>query len=123
MESTGKKIPVMMRVIDNYSVFTELFDEYENVIISLSRDGGNYGIILVKTEAVLIRLKRRILQNVKLMIALQLNDSIYYISAVGKSDILPDSTKGRGLAKGSPPLEFQTALALEAGNDADRVNS
>lgn len=122
MESTGKKIPVMMLVIDNYSVFTELFDEYENVIISLSRDGGNYGIILVITGSSIDSVKSRILQNVKLMIALQLNDKYDYISAVGKSDILPDSTKGRGLAKGSPPLEFQTALALEAGNDADRVN-
>ena len=82
-------------VIDNYSVFTELFDDYENVIISLSRDGGNYGIILVITGSSIDSVKSRILQNVKLMIALQLNDKYDYISAVGKSDILPDSTKGR----------------------------
>lgn len=122
MESTGKKIPVMMLVIDNYSVFTELFDEHENVIVSLSRDGGNYGIYLVITASGVDSVKSRVLQNVKLTMALQLNDKYDYVNVVGKSDIVPDSIKGRGLAKGNPPLEFQAALAVEAENDADRVN-
>ena len=122
MESTGKKIPAIILVIDNYSVFTELYDEYENVIISLSRDGGNYGIYLVITGSSVDSVKSRILQNVKLMIALQLNDKFDYVSVVGKSEILPDSVKGRGLVRGEPPLEFQTALAVAAENDADRVN-
>ncbi len=122
MESTKHKIPAIMLIIDNYSVFNELFADYENVIISLSRDGGNYGIYLIITGSSVDSVKSRILQNVKLMIALQLNDKFDYVSVVGKSDILPDSTKGRGLVKGNPPLEFQTTLAVEAENDADRVN-
>lgn len=122
MESTGKKIPVMMLIIDNYSVFTELFEDYESAIISLSRDGGNYGIYLVITASSVDTVKSRILQNVKLMTALQLNDKYDYASVVGKAEILPDAVKGRGLAKGTPPLEFQTALAVEAENEADRVN-
>jgi S-DNA-T family DNA segregation ATPase FtsK/SpoIIIE len=122
MEATGRKIPVILLVIDNYSVFSELFDDYENMIVTFSRDGGNYGIYLVITGSSIDSVKSRIMQNVRLLMTLQLNDRYDYFNVVGKTEILPDSVKGRGLVKGEPPLEFQTALALKADNDADRVS-
>ncbi|HEX2945636.1 MAG TPA: type VII secretion protein EssC [Clostridia bacterium] len=122
MQATGQKIPVLMLLIDNYSVFTELYQDYEPVIISLSRDGGNYGICMVMTASSVDAVKTRVLQNIKLMMTLQLNDRFDYAGVVGPTGTLePEAVKGRGLIRGNPPLEFQTALSLEAANDAERV--
>lgn len=122
MQISGEIEPAMVVIIDNYSAFNELYPDYEATIVTLSREGGNYGIYLVITASSTNVVKYRVSQNFKLMYTLQLNDKYEYASVVGKTDGLePEAVKGRGLAKIDVPLEFQTALAGSTENEAERV--
>lgn len=122
MQISGTVEPALVMIIDNYSAFAELYPDSESTLVTLSREGGNYGIYMVFTTSNTSSVKYRVSQNFKLMYTLQLNDKYEYASVVGQTDGLePEIVKGRGLAKVDTPLEFQTALAAESDNEAERV--
>jgi S-DNA-T family DNA segregation ATPase FtsK/SpoIIIE len=123
MQISGRKEPAMVMIIDNYSAFTELYPDSENTIVTLSREGGNYGIYMIFTAANTNSVKYRVSQNFKLMYTLQLNDKYEYATAVGQTDGLePEIVKGRGLAKLDTVLEYQTAIAGTSVNEGERVS-
>jgi S-DNA-T family DNA segregation ATPase FtsK/SpoIIIE len=122
MEATNAKIPAMIVILDNYEAFYELYSDYEGILTTFSREGGNYGIYMVITASNANSVKFRITQSIKLMVALQLNDKYDYVSIVGQTGGLePEQVKGRGLFRIETPLEFQTALACKSVNEAERV--
>ncbi|GKX28623.1 type VII secretion protein EssC [Vallitalea longa] len=122
MEASKKKIPAMIVIIDNYEAFNELYPDYEYIITTFSREGGNYGIDMVITASNTNSVKFKIAQSIKLMVALQLNDKYDYVNLVGQTGgLVPEQVKGRGLCKMEIPLEFQTALACKSVNEAERV--
>ena len=122
MEASKKKIPALIVVIDNYEAFNELYPDYESIITTFSREGGNYGIDIIITASNANSVKFKITQSIKLMLALQLNDKYDYANLIGQTGGLePEQVKGRGLCKVETPLEFQTALACESVNEAERV--
>ena len=123
MQASGKIIPAIILFIDNYSAFTELYQEYETALVRLSREGGNYGIYLAFNCASVNAVKRRISENIKSVYTLQLNDTYDYMN-VGlgnRPNVFPENVKGRGLANIGTILEFQTALAVDEINEAERV--
>lgn len=121
MEATGNKLPAMVMILDNYAAFNELYPDYESLIVTLSREAGNYGIYMVLTGSNSNSIKYRVTQNFKLIFTLQLNDKYDYVTVVGQTNGLePESVPGRGLIKVGTPLEFQTALACHAANEAER---
>lgn len=122
LQASGNKIPAIMLIVDNFAAFIELYSLYENELIKLSREGGNYGIYLIFTSASVNAIKRRISENIKMAYTLQLNDLYDYISVMGRTEgVYPDNVKGRGLARVENILEFQTALAVNETNEAQRV--
>ncbi len=122
MEASKQKMAAMFMILDNFEAFNELYPDYETAITTLSREGGNYGLYMVLTASNASAIKFRIAQNIKLMCALQLNDKYDYASIVGQTNGLePEQVKGRGLFKIGTALEFQTALANDSENEADRV--
>ncbi len=55
-------------------------------------------------------------------VTLQLTDRADYSQAVGRTQGLePAGTPGRGLVKGKPPLEFQTALPVVGDSERERL--
>ncbi len=122
MQASDSVMPAIMIVIDNYAAFTELYSEYENEIIKLSREGANYGIYLVFTSSSVNGIKRRISENFKMVYTLQLNDNYDYAAVLGRTEgVFPENVKGRGLVRIGNVLEFHTALAVKAINEAERV--
>ncbi|HOQ02068.1 MAG TPA: type VII secretion protein EssC [Acetivibrio clariflavus] len=122
LEISNSKEPAIVVIIDNYSAFYELYPDHESIIMTLTREGGNYGIFLIITATNTNDIKYKIQQNIKLLYALQLNDKFEYQTVVGNTNGLePENVKGRGLAKIGTALEFQTALAGSKLNEADRI--
>lgn len=122
MQASGRVLPAVMLVIDNFAAFIELYAEYEGELIKLSREGGNYGIFLIITSASVNAVKRRIVENIKSCYTLQLNDVFDYAAVLGRTEgVFPDNVKGRGIVKFGAAMEYQTALAVKAVNEADRV--
>lgn len=112
------KFPYVMIVIDNYFALTETYDDINESIMQLAREGLKYGIyfIVTATSNVFVRYKFSI--NFKQAVALQLTDAGEYANIVGRTDgLFPDKVPGRGLINQSYPVEFQTTLPYTEKED------
>ncbi len=115
------KIPYIIIIIDNYFALTETYEDINENVMGLVRDGLKYGIyfIVTATSSVLIRYKFSI--NFKQNIALQLLDNSEYSNIVGRTEgLFPDKVVGRGLVAKDYPVEFQTSLPYK--NNSSIVN-
>ena len=111
LSESGKSLPNIVVVINNFSAFTELYEEKEEAVSYLSREGRKYGLYFALTALGTGVVRYRLLQNFKQLITLQLNDEAEYATVVGKTDgLLPSKFKGRGLIKTDSVYEFQTAF-------------
>ena len=114
IKSSGKTIPSIVVAINNFAAFTETYEEKEEAVSYLSREGTKYGVYFVLTALATGAVRFRLLQNFKQLLVLQLNDETDYSSVVGKTDgLFPSKYKGRGLVKRDELYEFQLASLTE----------
>ena len=109
INDTGAEMPQVFIIINNYEGFVENFGEkYDDVLLTLCREGIKYGIIFVITASAYnsVRYKQKI--------ALQLNNEDDYLNIIdGVRKQRPAHMFGRGLIKYSDIYEFQTARICE----------
>ena len=121
---TGTQLPNIILFLDNFAPVLNLYPELEDFFINLSREGGTYGVYWFVTSNTQNSLTYRISQNIKMALALRMTDAGDYSMIVGKTDGLePENVLGRGLVKGNPPLEFQTALPAEGETEIERLKN
>lgn len=110
IKSSGKTLPSIVVAINNFAAFTEAYEEKEEAVSYLSREGTKYGVYFILTALGTGAVRFRLLQNFKQLLVLQLNDETDYSSVVGKTDgLFPSKFKGRGLIKRDELYEFQLA--------------
>ena len=120
-QATGEKLPAIVILIDNISALSELYPHVEESLVQITREGGNIGIHVVITASTANAIRFKLSANFKMALALQMTDKSEYTSIVGRTNGLePSPNIGRGLVKGSPPLEYQTALAVDGENELER---
>ena len=113
---SGKTIPSIVVVVNNFAAFIESYDSKEEAVSYLSREGTKYGVYFVLTALGTGAVRFRMLQNFKQLLVLQLNDETDYSTVVGKTEgLLPSKYKGRGLIKREELYEFQIANLVEEG--------
>ncbi len=120
LKTSGKSMPMIINIINGYEAFIEIYeDKYEDLILSLTREGSKCGIVFILTAGTSNDVRYRLAQNFKQKIALQMNNDDDYFNVfdnVGKKR--PSHLFGRGLI----PLneggiyEFQTAKICEPQN-------
>lgn len=121
-EATGSRMPYILLGIDNFGPVLNLYPDLDDFFQMLTREGGSYGIFLVATATSENAVPYRISQNITGGIALRMPDRGDYASIVGRTDGLePENLPGRGLCRGKPPLEFQTALPAAGAGETQRV--
>ncbi|MCM1114549.1 MAG: type VII secretion protein EssC [Clostridium sp.] len=109
-KSTGKVIPNIVVLINNYAGFSEQFENLEDTFGLLSRDGVKYGLTFVVTASTTNAVRYRYVQNFKQIMTMQLNDPTDYPVVIGRTDgLVPAKFKGRGLISLDKIYEFQTA--------------
>ena len=114
IKSSGNTLPSIVVAINNFAAFTEAYEEKEEAVSYLSREGTKYGVFFVLTALGTGAVRFRLLQNFKQMLVLQLNDESDYATVVGKTDgLFPSKFKGRGLVKRDDLYEFQLARLTE----------
>lgn len=120
---TGKRIPAVVVIVDNFAPVREMYPDVEHFFVQLSREGSNYGIFLVITASSLSgSVSYYLTQNFKQASALRMTERSDYRDIVGDTEGLePAKNAGRGLVRGKPPMEFQTALAVDAKTDIEYV--
>lgn len=124
----GVKHPAIVIAIDNFSAFNEKTEnKYEKVIVQLSKEGVGHGIYLLLSSSGfgMNEIPTRIAENIKTVLCLELPDKFAYADVLHEVhlEVLPEKgIKGRGLAYfGEHILEYQTALALKADDDYQRM--
>lgn len=106
--------PNIVVMLNNFSVFTELYEDWQDEFMILSRDGVKYGVYFVVTANATNTVRYRTQQNFKFMLTMQLNDAMDYPVIVGKTDgLTPSRIKGRGLVALDKVYEFQTAFCTD----------
>jgi S-DNA-T family DNA segregation ATPase FtsK/SpoIIIE len=123
-QSSGNPLRAIVVILDNYSGFASAYPDAEEQIAQLVREGGNLGIHFVITGTNPNAIRTKVSSNISMAVALQLTDATDYTSVVGRTHgLIPAPVPGRGLVKGTPPLEFQTALPVAGDTEADRTNA
>ena len=114
--SIADDLPMILMFIDNYASFAESYEQYEDLLIQLSREAAGYGIYMIISCSNSSDLRGRIRQGITKGIGMQLPDRFEYDSVIGmRTEILPDDrVSGRGLIKENIPLEYQTALPVRS---------
>lgn len=123
IKSTKSGIESIVVIIHNFSAFVETYEEKEETISYLTREGVKYGIYFIFTALNTNAVRYRTLQNFKQLYVLQLNDSSDYSGVLGNTDgIYPSKLKGRGIMKTDRVYEFQIAHVFQdVGHTLDRV--
>ncbi|RLB23012.1 MAG: hypothetical protein DRG71_06485, partial [Deltaproteobacteria bacterium] len=122
--ATGESLPAIIVILDNYGGFDKKFPNPEDLAPweQIFREGGNLGIHIVITANRPSAVKHKISSNITMSVALELTDPGEYSMVVGRTGgmvLVP--LPGRGLVKGKPPLEFQTALPAAGDTEAERT--
>lgn len=114
IKSSGKTIPQFVVIINNYEAFTEVYPNYEDILLQLTREGTKYGIIFVYTTSASNMVRYRMAQNFAQKLVLRLNDEGDYSSILGNvRGTKPSDIVGRGLINLGGIYEFQTASIVE----------
>lgn len=118
-------LPLVLLIIDNFSVFAELYSGFEDTLLRLMHDGTRYGIQVVVTLNNASELKYKMRQYVTDSIVLRMSEKSEYSELLGRTpEFLPASSPGRGLTvSGAGAIEFQTALPVKGNSDAERAEN
>ena len=122
INKSGQTVPNFVVIINNYEAFNEVYNNFEDQILQLTREGMNYGIYFIFTTSASNMIRYRLAQNFKTKLVLQLNDENDYSSILGNvRGTKPSEILGRGLVDLDAIYEFQTAsIVAENVNDAIR---
>lgn len=122
IKNSGKTLPLIGIIINNYDSFTESNPNIEEELISLSRDGQRYGVFFVITANADGSIRRKVKQNFNTLLALRLNDISDYNAIFNKVNSMPKEYLGRGIFKTDSIYEFQTASIIQ-NNLNDYINT
>ena len=120
----SQKLPNIIVIINNYVAFKELYEDYEDIITYLTREGSKYGIYFIITLSLDNEMRYSLLQNFAQNIALQFYDETNYYSVIGKTDLIPAPVDGRGLVKFNKNIyEYQTASIIKEENTSEYIKT
>lgn len=123
-KNSGKTIPNIVVLVNNYSGFAEQFEDLQDSFSLLTRDGVKYGIYFAVTAGTTNAVRYKTQQNFKMMLTMQLNDATDYSIVVGKTDgLIPSKFKGRGLIALDRVYEFQTAYCKETDDTQEFIRN
>ncbi len=109
---SGKKLPLIIVIINNYEVFVETNSRLSDQLMVLIRDGAKIGIVFIITTASNNAVRNNSLQLFMYKLSLQQSDpSNYRLLLNSKKGLEPKKTFGRGIiANDDGGYEFQTAF-------------
>lgn len=119
---SGKQLPYILLLVDNFGAVLPAYPGLEEFFTRLTREGGNYGVLLCATANALSAIPYRLKSNIKTSLALRLTDQAMYPDIVGRTGgLLPEDVTGRGLVRLERVLEFQCALPAPGETEGDIV--
>ena len=107
---SGNKVPRFVVIFNNLESFKEQYPAYDELLLTLSREGSRYGIVFLLATSSRSGLYSRFLKNFSNDFVLDMNTKDEYMDVFGKiGNVYPADFPGRGLFKEDLVCEFQTA--------------
>jgi DNA segregation ATPase FtsK/SpoIIIE, S-DNA-T family len=120
IEATGKVIPQIIIMVDNFAELKEIHEAYIDELLFLSREGQAYGINFVITNSNSNGLSYKVSNNFKTKMCLTCTDKSDYNSVLGINRVYPTKAKGRALIILDDAYEVQFAIFGEAHKEFER---
>jgi len=126
-------LPSIFIVLDNYAATRDMdngsfgsgesiSDKLRDFFTIVTREGMNSGIYFVGTTDQVSAVPFKILNNIKMKIALHMDDKSDYSTLVGRTNGLEhEDTPGRGLVRLDEPLEIQMYMPIAGEVETDRI--
>lgn len=115
-------MPHIIIMIDNLSAFKEVFQEYEDAMLSICREGLALGITVVATAKQTIGLSYKYLSNFSARMTFSCTESSEYNNVFDRCQIQPQNVQGRGLVSIDKVVyEYQAFLAFDGDTESERT--
>ena len=121
VRTSGESVPSIITFVNGFESFNELYPEFAEDFITLTREGSKYGLHFTTTVSATNNIRMKVSQNFNEKLALQMNDDFDYRQIVGRSDVTPNKISGRGLVKREGIFEFQSAYPCPVDNINEHV--
>lgn len=122
---TGKSLPAIVVILRDYNAFYKACQDrnldLDSTLAELVRDGGSYGLHFVLTMTTPAELRSQLASSISLAATFHLATPDYGMAVGPTGGMIPAPIPGRGLIKGPPLLEFQTALPVQGRTDPERT--
>ena len=123
MNKSGRSdiLPHIIIMIDNLSVFKEIFQDYEDAMLNICREGLALGITVIATAKQTSGLSYKYFSNFATRIAFNCTESSEYGIIFDKCQIRPKNIQGRGLvAIDKIVYEYQAYLPFIGETESER---
>ncbi len=112
-----EKLDYKFVVIDNYDVFVESYEEYDDTILKLTRDGNSVGIYTILGITRQQSLRPKISANIKTKIVQYMFNNSDVVDIIGNNRFtLPENIKGRAIVKDNDYCIMQVYKPVEGNN-------
>ncbi|MBE6155549.1 MAG: type VII secretion protein EssC [Firmicutes bacterium] len=111
--NSGNTVPTIVTFINGFESFNEMYPEFADELVLLTREGQKYGIIFVLTVSATNNIRMKLSQNFNEKLMLQMNEEFDYRQILGRTELVPSKIVGRGLVKRENIYEFQTAYPID----------
>ena len=122
-KNSGKTVPTILTIINGFESFNEMYPEFAEELVLLTREGQKYGLLFITTVSATNNIRMKVSQNFNEKLMLQMNDEFDYRQILGRTDLIPNKIMGRGLVKRENIYEFQSAYPTELADITQFVTS
>lgn len=128
---SGERLPAFFLMIDGFRDFKQSFEnEFIDGITALISGGQAAGLFLVAATSLQNDIPNELFANINLRLTFNQADPTEYFRIIGspsEAKLLEDAAKGvrpgRGLLRGTPPIEFQAALPAYGDSDKEQASN
>ena len=126
-----QKLPSLYLIIDGFPQFRQAFEtDFINSVTGLVSGGQASGLFLIAASPLQSDIPNDLFANIQMRLTFNQADATEYYRLAGQpseAKLAEDAAKGvrpgRGLLRGTPPIEFQAALPTHGGTDKDQIEN
>ncbi len=118
-------LPAVLVLIDNYASFRDKYMDISDSFIDIISSGKTFGVYFVITGNTRNSIYYKVTEHISSYFTLKMNDPSNYLDIHNvRPPVTPEDINGRGITVLNKEIvEFQTALAIDGENEAERITA
>ncbi len=118
-------LPAVLVLIDNFASFRDKYMDISDNFIDIISSGKTFGVYFVITGSTRNSIYYKVTEHISSYFTLKMNDPSNYLDIHNvRPPVIPEDISGRGITVvNKEVVEFQTAIALDGENEAERITA